>query len=73
METIMVKRNADTIRSECDKHEWQDHLITKIVRRNATNLIHRMAVQARSRIYEAHVVFFSFLPPLPPHHRGDDV
>ena len=40
METIMVKRNADTIRSECDKHEWQDHLITKIVRRNATNLIH---------------------------------
>ena len=47
METIMVKRNADTIRSECDKHEWQDHLITKIVRWNATNLIHRMASRLR--------------------------
>ena len=40
-------RDADTIRKECDKHEWQDHLITKLVRRNTSNLIHRMASRLR--------------------------
>lgn len=42
------KRNADTIRNECDKHEWQDHLITKIVSRNTSNLIRRMASRLRN-------------------------